>query len=66
MLFNLDKDIAEADDLADQNQELVESMTERFRILVDRGSSRPGAKSENDAPVDFETVQTERWALWSE
>ena len=62
-LYNLDNDIAEAENLAARNPEVVEKLTAKFQSLIDRGASRENVgESRNDAKVEFRTTQTERWA----
>lgn len=60
-LYNLDSDVAESVDLATTQADRVAQLTEEFRELIARGSSRPGQKSQNDCDVQFEITQTQRW-----
>ena len=61
-LYHLAHDIAEAADSADQHPQLTEKLTEQLRLVVEGGSSRPGASASNDVEVDFESIQLKRWA----
>jgi arylsulfatase A-like enzyme len=60
-LYNLDDDIAEQKDLADQHPEIVARLTGQLQNLVDRGCSRPGPPVSNDTHVRFDMIQNERW-----
>ena len=62
MLFDLAADVAEAEDLAEQQPGRVAQMTADLRALIDRGATRTAVKAENDADVDFATMQRQRWA----
>lgn len=61
-LFDLDSDIGERTNLAEQHPDRVRRMTEDLRALVDRGTSRPDQSAKNDTAVHFETIQEKRWA----
>jgi len=61
-LYNLDEDIAEEDNLAEERPEIVKQLNKEMRTLVQRGTSRPGPDQLNDVNVRFDTIQTERWA----
>lgn len=61
-LFNLESDVGETKDLSPQHPEIVERLTNDLRLLVDRGTSRPGQVASNDADVTFEATQSKRWA----
>lgn len=61
-LYQLDEDIAEERDLASDVPERVAAMAKRFRDLIDSGASRSGLDANNDAKVEFKSMQTERWA----
>jgi arylsulfatase A len=60
-LYNLQMDIAEQTDLSEQHPEVVTRMTQDLKALVQQGASRQGLDASNDAPVDFERTQIERW-----
>jgi arylsulfatase A-like enzyme len=61
-LYNLEDDIAERKDLANQHPEIVARLTNQLQILVDQGRSRPGPTVPNDTRVRFDVIQNERWA----
>jgi arylsulfatase A-like enzyme len=61
-LYNLDEDVAEKHDVANQHPEIVQRLTAELKALVDRGRSRPGRRQSNDTDVRFDIIQTERWA----
>ena len=61
-LYNLDADIAEANNLAAEHPDVVRRLTGQFRELIDRGATRGGLSSANDADIRFETTQKVRWA----
>lgn len=61
-LYNLEADIAEQHDLAQQRPDVVKQMTEDLQSLIQRGSSRPGQQASNDTLVRFDATQTQRWA----
>ncbi|MEQ8786177.1 MAG: arylsulfatase [Pirellulaceae bacterium] len=61
-LYNLDDDLAETRDVAKQHADVVVKLTKNLQSLVDRGTSRPGPRQANDAQVDFDLIQTARWA----
>jgi arylsulfatase A-like enzyme len=61
-LYDLDSDVGEQANLAKEHPDMVKRMTNDLRMLVDRGTSRPGQRASNDTVVRFETTQTERWA----
>ncbi len=61
-LYNLRRDTGEQQDLADQQPDRVERMTEQFRDLVDRGATRSVEQAANDTDVQVATTQTRRWA----
>ena len=51
-LFNLDKDIAETTNLADQEPKLVRELALLLEQVVQQGRSTPGPGLKNDVPVD--------------
>jgi arylsulfatase A-like enzyme len=61
-LYNLDSDVGEQRNVANQELEIVQRMTNDLRTLIDDGASRAGHTSANDADVRFDTLQTQRWA----
>jgi arylsulfatase A-like enzyme len=61
-LYNLEQDIAEQHNLAGQQAEIVQRMTDALQHLVDRGTSRPHQQAANDRRVQFKTTQLQRWA----
>jgi alpha-L-fucosidase len=52
-LYNLDEDIGEQNNLADQYPEKVEELTLLLESLVAAGRSTPGERQQNDAEVDI-------------
>ncbi|WP_419194874.1 sulfatase family protein [Novipirellula herctigrandis] len=61
-LYDLNNDIAEAENLSDQHPETVRRMTRELRKLISNGASRYGQIGANDCDVQFETTQKLRWA----
>ncbi|HCO26248.1 MAG: hypothetical protein CME31_19115 [Gimesia sp.] len=61
-LYNLESDIGEEQDLADQHPEIVSRMTVDFKHLIEQGSSRAEQKAANDSQVRFDITQKQRWA----
>jgi arylsulfatase A len=61
-LYNLDEDIAEQFNMADEHPEVVRQLGRELKSLVQRGTSRMGTSQMNDVHVRFDTIQTERWA----
>ncbi|MDE0626809.1 MAG: arylsulfatase [Bryobacterales bacterium] len=61
-LYDLRSDIAEERDLATEHPNKVDWLRRRFDELIERGASRSGIESANDAQVRYEITQTERWA----
>jgi hypothetical protein len=61
-LYNLDNDIGEKNNLAEQETEKVRQLTAKLRESVARGSSRPGARGVNDTDVVVDSTQRLRWA----
>lgn len=61
-LYNLDKDIAEEFNIAEEQQEEVMRLTNELKSVVQNGTSRKGAPQLNDVNVYFDTIQTKRWA----
>jgi arylsulfatase A len=61
-LYNLDDDIGEKKDLAEQEPDKVRYLDAKLRSLVARGSSRPGAQGANDTQVVINATQHLRWA----
>jgi arylsulfatase A-like enzyme len=62
LLFNLNEDIAETNDLARQHPKIVERLTGKLRTVVEQGRSRPGMPQSNDRRIRFDVTQTKRWA----
>ena len=60
-LYNLDKDIAEANDVAESNPKLAAELMMALDSIVNMGRSTPGIHLQNDVPVDFKTTQPRRW-----
>ncbi|MEM9888706.1 MAG: arylsulfatase [Bacteroidota bacterium] len=52
-LYNLEKDIAEQNNIADVQPEVVTRLTELMQTLIDNGRSTQGAVQENDRMVEF-------------
>ena len=65
-LYNLDADIAEAENLAEQRPEVFAEMRTKLDEVISRGASRPGATSRNDTAVRYDATQEVRWAPASE
>lgn len=61
-LCNLESDIGEEQDLAEQHPEIVSGMTTDFKHLIEQGSGRAGQKAANDLQVRFDITQKQRWA----
>jgi arylsulfatase A-like enzyme len=64
-LYDLNHDIAETKNLANQNPEIVRQLTTSLKRAVDAGRSTPtlGIRPQhNDTNVRFDVIQTERWA----
>ncbi|NND31738.1 MAG: arylsulfatase [Saprospiraceae bacterium] len=60
-LYNLDADQTETTDVADAYPNVVSKLTAALDTIVNNGRSTPGARLQNDVPVDFRTVQERRW-----
>lgn len=61
-LYNLKTDVAEEHELSKKHPEIVDRMSTALTALIERGTSRPGQDSSNDADVRFDTTQKQRWA----
>ncbi len=61
-LYQLDDDVGEMHDLAEQHADIVQRLTNGLKSCVHRGRSRPGMPRVNDTEVRFDVTQTERWA----
>ena len=61
-LYNLNEDIAEEFNKAEEHPEVVRQLTSGLKSVVQRGTSRTGPSQLNDVTVRFDTIQTERWA----
>ncbi|MCC6489717.1 MAG: arylsulfatase [Candidatus Hydrogenedentes bacterium] len=62
-LYNLEQDIAEAQDLAGQHPEMVAQMLALLDEYVAKGRSTPGAPQSNDTlNIDVRHLPRERWA----
>jgi arylsulfatase A len=61
-LYQVESDISESKNLADQHPETVKRMTADFQKLIEQGASREGLLGKNDTDVRFTTTQTQRWA----
>ena len=61
-LYNLETDIAEANNLAKQHPDIVSRMTDQLANLISNGATRDGLNEKNDTRVRFETIQRLRWA----
>jgi len=61
-LYNLDEDVAEANNLSVKRPDIVKRMTEGLTKEIARGASRDGLKAANDTDVRFDTIQMKRWA----
>lgn len=60
-LYDLGEDVAEENNLATDNLDLVNQLSLELEAIVDRGTSRPGDAQANDTKVDFREVQLVRW-----
>jgi len=60
-LYNLENDVAETNNVAEANPQIVQRLTRNLKELIDRGTSRPGPAQSNDTLVDFRHTQSERW-----
>ena len=60
-LYNLEADVAEQRDLAEQHPEIARKMQEQLDRLIARGASRPGQSGANDGVVRYDVTQTVRW-----
>ncbi|MBT5816584.1 MAG: arylsulfatase [Opitutales bacterium] len=60
-LYNLEEDIAEANNLSENESEIAERLGESLKRIVARGTSRAGPIQANDAEVNVEVTQTVRW-----
>jgi arylsulfatase A len=61
-LYNLESDIAEANDLAKQQPKIVARMTAQLAKLIAQGATRYELNRKNDTLVKFDTIQKQRWA----
>ena len=61
-LYDLQNDISETTDLAAERPDVVEPLTAGLRSVINQGRSRPGPIEPNDTVVQYDVVQTERWA----
>lgn len=52
-LYNLAEDLGEKDNLAGKHPEKVASLLALLQSHVDQGRSTPGARQDNDAPIDL-------------
>lgn len=65
-LYNLNEDVAEEINRAEEHPEIILQLTNELESLVQRGTSRRGPDQLNDADVRFDIIQTERWSPPSE
>lgn len=56
-LYNLEADPAEAHNVAEENPEIVEKLTNLLQSYVDKGRSTPGAPQENTGDVEIRKVK---------
>lgn len=61
-MYNLEEDIGEKINVAIEQPEIVQELTNELNTLIQRGTSRQGTLQQNDVDVDFTTVQMKRWA----
>jgi arylsulfatase A len=59
-LYQVDKDLGETVNLADENPKQVEKMRSMLKQQVDAGRSTPGTAQKNDAEIDIEKADG-RW-----
>lgn len=60
-LYNLYADIAESNNLAEKEPEIVRYLEKKLKDIVARGTSRDGPDQANDTKVTVDVIQTERW-----
>jgi arylsulfatase A-like enzyme len=60
-LYNLDDDIAECKNLAEEEPEKLTYLAQKLRDVIARGTSRPGPNQSNDTEVVIDVTQTQRW-----
>ena len=60
-LYNLDEDIAETTNVAEQEPEILKHLDTKLRDLVARGTSRDGPTQANDTEVVIDVTQSVRW-----
>jgi arylsulfatase A-like enzyme len=60
-LYNLNEDIAETTNLAENEPEILKHLDTKLRYLVAQGTSREGPAQSNDTDVVIDVIQTERW-----
>jgi arylsulfatase A len=61
-LYNLDDDIAEANNLVEKEPEIAKHLSDRLRAVIARGTSRDGPDQSNDTKVNIDFTQKLRWA----
>ena len=61
-LYNLNEDIAEEFNMANEHPDIVRQLTKELESVVARGTSRAGPDQLNDVNIRYDTIQTERWA----
>jgi hypothetical protein len=61
-LYDLEHDIAEANNLAAQHPDIVATLTAKLDAMINRGATRQNISAHNDSAVNFRRTQTERWA----
>ena len=60
-LYDLNRDIAESENLASASPQRLAGLTADLAQLIDGGASRPGAQGENDCEVRYDRTQQFRW-----
>ena len=65
-LYHLGEDISEQHDLAARHPDIVTRMTAGLQATIVRGTSQAHRKSANDASVNFQVTQKQRWEPASE
>ncbi len=61
-LYNLEEDIAEANNRVKQEPEIAQRLSEKLRAVVANGASRKDSIGSNDTEVSVDTTQMLRWA----
>lgn len=60
-LYNLESDLAESVNLADERSDMIAELQAKFDAVVARGATRPDIAATNDAPIVYDSTQVVRW-----